>query len=169
VCYLHWRRHGGKAAAWLALTFGILAGVVLAALALGSATPTGIVGQLATKLLLAAVFLFPYLLFRFTAALEPPSRRTELVASGLAGLMVAATLALPSLPGPDEPQPRWLGAYLAVAVVQWTVTSLIVAVRLWRAGRGQPTAARRRMRGLSMGAAGLSLVIVVAGAAPAVS
>jgi PAS domain S-box-containing protein len=167
VCYLQWRRNGGKAAAWLALTFGVLAGVVLASLALGSVTPGGLVGQLVTKLILAAVFLFPYLLFRFTAALERPSRRTELVADTLAGVMLAATLALPSLPGPDDPRPRWLGAYLAVVVVQWTATSLIVAVRLWRAGRGQPTAARRRMRGLSIGAAGLSLVIVVGGVAPA--
>jgi PAS domain S-box-containing protein len=168
VCYLQWRRHGGKAAAWLALTFGALAAVVVAGLALSATTPTGLAGQLATKLLLAAVFLFPYLLFRFTAALDSPSRRTELVASALAGVMVSATLALPSLPGPGDPQPRWLGAYLGVVVVQWTATSLIVAVRLWRAGRGQPTAARRRMRGLSMGAAGLSLVILVAGAGPAV-
>ncbi|HKP99991.1 MAG TPA: ATP-binding protein, partial [Actinomycetes bacterium] len=37
------------------------------------------------------------------------------------------------------------------------------------AGRGQPTAARRRMRGLSTGAAGLSLVILFAGVAPAAS
>jgi PAS domain S-box-containing protein len=166
VCYLQWRRNGGKAAAWLALTFGVLAGVVLAALALASVTPTGILGQLVTKLILAAVFLFPYLLFRFTAALDRPSRRTELVADTLAGVMLASTLALPSLPGPGEAQPRWLAAYLAVVVVQWTVTSLIVAVRLWRAGRGQPTAARRRMRGLSTGATGLSLVILIAGVAP---
>jgi PAS domain S-box-containing protein len=167
VCYLQWRRQGGKGAAWLALTFGVLAAVVVAGLALSAATPAGLAGQLATKLLLAAVFLFPYLLFRFTAALDHPSRRTELVASGLAGVMLAATLALPSLPGPGDPRPGWLAAYLAVVLVQWTATSLIVAVRLWRAGRGQPTAARRRMRGLSMGAGGLSLVIVVAGAAPA--
>ena len=111
----------------------------------------------------------PYLLFRFTAALERPSRRTEVVASALAGLMLASTLVLPSLPGPGDPRPGWLGAYLALVVLQWTTTSLIVAVRLWRAGRGQPTAARRRMRGLSMGAAGLSLVILVAGVAPAAS
>jgi hypothetical protein len=38
VCYLHWRRQGGKAAAWLALTFGVLASVVLAAVALSAAT-----------------------------------------------------------------------------------------------------------------------------------
>jgi PAS domain S-box-containing protein len=166
VCYIQWRRQGGKASAWLALTFGMLAGVVVAALAMAALVPTGTTGLWATKLLLAAVFLFPYLLFRFTAALERPSRRTELVASGLAGVMVAATLALPSLPGPTDARPAWLALYLAVLVAQWTATSLIVAVRLWLAGRGQPTAARRRMRGLSMGAAGLSLVIVIAGAAP---
>jgi PAS domain S-box-containing protein len=166
VCYIQWRRDGGKASAWLALTFGMLAGVVVAGLAMAAMVPAGRAGLWATKLLLASVFLFPYLLFRFTAALERPSRRTELVAGGLAGVMVAATLALPSLPGPTDARPAWLAPYLAVLVAQWTATSLIVAVRLWLAGRGQPTAARRRMRGLSMGAAGLSLVIVIAGAAP---
>ena len=30
VCFLHWRRHRGRAAGWLALTFGVLAGVVVA-------------------------------------------------------------------------------------------------------------------------------------------
>jgi PAS domain S-box-containing protein len=169
VCYIQWRRHGGTAPAWLALTFGLLAGVVVAGLAMAATVPTGAAGLWATKLLLAAVFLFPYLLFRFTAALERPSRRTELAASGLAGAMAAATMALPNLPAPGQPQPTWLVLYLVVVVVQWTVTSLIVAVRLWLAGRDQPTAARRRIRGLSMGAAGLSLVIVVAGAAPSVN
>ncbi|HKP98817.1 MAG TPA: hypothetical protein VJ735_00670, partial [Actinomycetes bacterium] len=131
VCYLQWRRHGGRAAAWLALTFGVLASVVVAGLAMSATTPTGLLGQLTTKLLLTAVFLFPYLLFRFTAALDSPARRTELVASALAGLMLASTLALPTLPGPGDPQPGWLPAYLGVVVAQWTTTSLIVAVRLW--------------------------------------
>jgi PAS domain S-box-containing protein len=166
VCYLHWRRHGGKAAAWLALTFGVLAGVLVAALALTAATSADDLSLWATKLILAAVFVFPYLLFRFTAALDRPARRTELVASGLAGLVLVATLALPGLPEEGEPVPGWVNAYLAVVVVQWTTTSLIVAVRLWRAGRAQPTAARRRMRGLSIAAAGLSLVIVIAGITP---
>src|SRR4029453_9084196 len=152
---------------WLPCPLGLLAGVVVAGLAMAAAVPTGAAGLWATKLLLAAVFLFPYLLFRFTAALKRPSRRTELAASGLAGAMLAGTLALPNLPAPGQPQPAWLAPYLVVVVAQWTVTSLIVAVRLWLAGRDQPTAARRRMRGLSLGAAGLSLVIGVAGAAPA--
>jgi hypothetical protein len=53
-----------------------------------------------------------------------------------------------------------------VFVLQWTVISLIVAVKLWRAGRDQPAAARQRMRGLSLAATGLSVVIVLAGVAP---
>ena len=59
VCYIQWRRQGGKAAAWLALTFGVLAGVVVAGLALGAVVPAGAAGLWATKLLLVAVFLFP--------------------------------------------------------------------------------------------------------------
>ena len=75
ACYIQWRRHGGKEPAWLALTFGLLAGV-----------------------------------------------------------MAAATLALPSLPEPGDARPGWLAPYLAVVVAQWTTTSLIVVVRLWLAG-----------------------------------
>ena len=99
VCYLHWRRQGGKATGWLALTFGVLAAVVVAGLALSGTTPTGVAGQLATKLLLAAVFLFPYLLFRFTAALDRPARRTEAAVSGLA----AGPWPCPACPGPTRP------------------------------------------------------------------
>jgi hypothetical protein len=59
----------------------------------------------------------------------------------LAGATAAATLVLPAFPSPSEPRPGWLSAFLAVFVLQWTVISLIVAVKLWRAGRGPPAAA----------------------------
>jgi PAS domain S-box-containing protein len=112
------------------------------------------------------VFLFPYLLFRFAAAQDRPARRTEGVAGALAGAVLVGTLLLPSFPAEGAPRPGWLSAYLAVVLLEWTVISLIVAVKLWRAGRGQPTGARRRMRGLSLGASSLSVVIVAAGVAP---
>ncbi|HJU02042.1 MAG TPA: hypothetical protein VJ966_12660, partial [Actinomycetes bacterium] len=51
VCYVQWRRRGGKAAAWLAVTFGLLAGVVVAGLALAALVPGGAAGLWATKLL----------------------------------------------------------------------------------------------------------------------
>jgi PAS domain S-box-containing protein len=165
VCLLRWLRERGRPAAWLAATFGTLAGLVVASLAL-EVTVEGQPPAWVTKLILAPIILFPYLLFRFSASLERAARRTEVVAGVLAGTTVAWTLALPSLPDASQAQPGWLTAFLAVFVVQWTVISLIVAVKLWRAGRGQPTAARQRMRGLSLAATGLSVVIVLAGVAP---
>jgi PAS domain S-box-containing protein len=165
VCYLQWRRQGGRAAGWLAVTFGSLAGVVLVGLVLSASAP-GEPSVWVTKLLVAALVLFPYLLFRFTAALDRPARGTERVVGVLVGTVLAWTLLLPSFPAEGQPRPGWLNAYLAAFLLQWTVISLIVAVKLWRAGRGQPTAARRRMRALSLAATGLSVVLVVAGVAP---
>jgi PAS domain S-box-containing protein len=165
ICYVQWRRQGGRAAGWLALTFGALAGVVLVGLVL-SATSTGEPSLWIGKLLLATLVLFPYLLFRFTASLDRLARGTNRVIVVLVGTVVAWTLLLPSFPADGQPRPGWFTAYLAVFLLQWTVVSLIVAVKLWTAGRGQPTAARRRMRALSLAATILSIVLLVAGAAP---
>ena len=44
-------------------------------------------------------------------------------------------------------------------------SSLFVAFRLWRAGHGQPTVVRYRMRLLAVGAIALAVVLVLAGAA----
>ncbi|HEX2196657.1 MAG TPA: PAS domain-containing protein, partial [Actinomycetota bacterium] len=49
----------------------------------------------------------------------------------------------------------------------WVVLLGAVTFRLWRAGRGQPTVARRRMRTMSIGSAGLAITLVIAGTASA--
>jgi PAS domain S-box-containing protein len=165
VCYIQWRRQGGRAKAWLAVTFGTLGGAVIVGLAI-SANPTGAAAQLVAKLLLVVIVLFPYLLFRFTASLERAARWTEAVVGTLAGVAVAWTLLLPALPAEGEPLPRWLRAYLIAILLEWTIVSLVVSAKLWRAGRDQPTAARRRTRALSLAAMGLSLTLVVSGLAP---
>jgi PAS domain S-box-containing protein len=159
VCYIRWRRQGGRPAAWLAATFGSLAAVVVAALAIaaGSGDEPSI---WVAKLILAVLVLFPYLLFRFTAALDPAARRTEAILGLLTGTVVVSTLLLPGLADRGQ-RPGWLSAYLAAFLGQWTVVSVVVATKLWRAGRGQPTVARRRMRGLSLAATTLNLVLVV--------
>jgi hypothetical protein len=170
ACLLEWRRRRGAATAWLVVTFGSLAVVVMASALLEATGATEEAAGWVVKPVLAAVFLFPYLLFRFTAAMDRAARRTEVVTGLLAGVAVVWTLLLPPrLPEQGEPVPGWLRAYLAAVVVQWTVISLVVAVKLWRAGRGQPKAARQRMRGLSVAATGLSVVIVVSGLAPSSS
>jgi PAS domain S-box-containing protein len=165
VCYVQWRRRGGRAAGWLAVTFGTLGAAVLVGLAL-AANPAAAAAQWVAKLLLAVVVLFPYLLFRFTACLDRAARRTEVVVGVLTATVVAWTLLLPSLPAQGAPQPRWLRAYLVAILVQWTAVSIVASGRLWWAGRGQPTAARRRTRALSLAAMGLSLTLVVSGLAP---
>ncbi|HEV8649129.1 MAG TPA: ATP-binding protein [Actinomycetes bacterium] len=165
VCYIRWRRQGGRAAAWLAVTFGALGGVVLAGLVL-SASSTGEPAQWIGKLLLAALILFPYLLFRFTDSLDRAARRTEATVGVLVGTVLVWTLLLPGFPSPGQARPAWLSAYLVAVLLEWTIVSLIVALKLWRAGRGQPTAARRRMRGLSLAATSLNLAVVVSGIEP---
>jgi PAS domain S-box-containing protein len=166
ICYVQWRRQGGAPAAWLALTFGTLAAVVLLGLALGANQEGDQPGVWVTRLLVAVLALFPYLLFRFTASLDRAARRTEALVGATTGAVLLWTLLLPRLPAEGEPRPRWLLAYLLALLLEWTVASTVAAVKLWRAGRGQPTAARKRMRGLSLGATGLSVVLVVSGLGP---
>ena len=69
VCLLRWRRERGRATAWLAGTFGLLAGVVVVGVVL-EVTVAGEPPAWAVKLLLGPLILFPYLLFRFAASLE---------------------------------------------------------------------------------------------------
>ena len=57
-------------------------------------------------------------------------------------------------------------AYLVAFVVHWTLLAIVVAVRLWRAGRRQPSVARRRMQTLSAASAAITLALVVAAAGP---
>jgi PAS domain S-box-containing protein len=165
ICYVQWRRRGGRAAGWLAATFGTLGAAVLVGLAL-SADPTAAAAQWVAKSLLAVLVLFPYLLFRFTACLDRAARRTEVVVGVLAATTVAWTLLIPRFPAEGAPRPGWLGIYLVALLVEWTVVSIVASGKLWWAGRGQPTAARRRTRALSLAAMGLSLTLVVSGLAP---
>src|SRR5262249_57391685 len=55
-------------------------------------------------------------------------------------------------------------AYLVAFLIHWTVLSSVAAARLWRAGRGQPSVARNRMRVLAL-SAGLLTVAIFAAAA----
>jgi hypothetical protein len=89
ACLLEWRRRRGAATAWLVVTFGSLAVVVTASALLEATGATEEAAGWVVKPVLAAVFLFPYLLFRFTAAMDrgPPH---EVVAGLLAGADQAA-------------------------------------------------------------------------------
>jgi PAS domain S-box-containing protein len=159
--FVHWRRRGGEAAGWLVASFGVLALVVVEGLILPQEGPR--VLEWVRKATVAVALLFPYFLYRFTSSFGRTSRRVDVVAHSLTALVVAGALLLPSISGPEETRPAAVQAFTIAVLVQWAGLSLVSAWRLWRAGRAQPTPARRRMRLLSLAAIGLSAGIVVAG------
>lgn len=158
VALVNWRRRPGRASAWLVATFGVLAAVVVAGQFLPENSTDPAV-QWAGKILIATLVLFPYFLYRFTASLLRPLAWVNVVGTALTASVVIAAFFLPPFPPADAPTPAWLEAYLAALLVEWVFLSAVVAVRLWRAGKGQPTVARRRMRTLSLGATSLALVV----------
>ncbi len=160
----HWWRHRGEAAGWLAATFGILAAVVVAGRVL---PPDRDAPALlwAGKALIAVLVLFPYCLWRFKVSIAGLVRWRWVLAHALTGLLFVWALALPDIPERGQPRSTLFEAFIIALLVQWVLLSAFVISGLWQAGEGQPTVARRRMRTLSLGAAGLAFALLVAGAA----
>jgi signal transduction histidine kinase/ActR/RegA family two-component response regulator len=157
-------RRGSRPARRLAAAFASLATILLVGIVLPESAPAWM-----TKVLLAVLLAFPFLLFRFTSSLEPGHRPTELAAAAAYGVLLVVSLALPAIPEADAERPAWFGVYLVLVLAYWTALSTIVVVRLWRAGRGHPTLTRRRMRLMSIAVAGLNAGILVAGTDPGAS
>jgi len=163
ISWRHWRRQGSGPARWVFIAFSLLS-VVTLTFTLVPDEAEGDVAEWTRKLAIAGLALFPYFLLRFVDALEPASQRVaHRLAAGLTGLVLVTTLVVPTERLGGEDTPTW---YLLTLLVQWVAISSLVAVRLWRAGHGQPTVARRRMRTLSLASLGLALALVLAGAAP---
>jgi len=101
---------------------------------------------------------FPYLLLRFTASFRSLPRWLEYLAATLAVGGVIATVVREAIPEARLGQP-W-DSYVPVMLAYWLLVSLVSVVRLWQAGRGQPTVARRRMRLMSVAAAVLALAVL---------
>ena len=160
-----WQRRRGAPAGWLAATFGVLAFVVIVGRVLPQPQHSAILRWF-QKIDVIVLLLFPYFLFRFAAAFEEMSVVVRRVAAGLTAAVAVWTLLLPRIPAPDEPRPGWYQAYIVGLLVAWTILSVIAAARLWRAGRGQPAMAGRRMRLLSVGSILMNVALLIAGAAP---
>lgn len=165
IAALRWVRRRGAAPAWLAATFTLLAAVVAAGEVLPE-TPVTTADRVAQKALVVVLLMFPWFLYRFMATFERPPRTLDTTVNALTGAVLVATVLVPRFPGPDEPRSPAFAAYVLLLLVQWTFLSGVVAVRLWRAGRDQPTVARRRMRMLAAGAAALAFGLVVTAAVP---
>ena len=160
---VQWRAGRGRPALWAALAFAALALVVDVAEFLPE-DPSTTAERVASKALVAVLVLFPYLLYRFTTAFEPPTRRLERVLGLMTIVLVVWTFATPEFPEEGESRPGWFVAYLLAFLAHWTILTVVVAVRLWRAGRGQPSVARRRMQLLSVASGALTVALLVGAA-----
>jgi signal transduction histidine kinase len=158
-----WRLRRDRSAAWAAASFLTLGAVVL----LGRALPEHsqlLVVRILFRADIVVLLLFPYCLYRFTSAFDPPSRGLTRLVSTMTGVLVIWTVTLPRLPQSGESRPGWFTAYIVAFLIHWTALTVIVAWRLWRGGRGQPTVARRRMQLLAFAAGTITVAIVLVAA-----
>jgi signal transduction histidine kinase len=158
-----WRRQRDRAAAWAALGFGTL-GVVVVLGQIVPKHPSGFLENFLQRLDIALLLLFPYLLHRFTTVFRTATSGLERALGLMTLVMVVWTFALPHIPEQGEPRSAGFIAYLVAFLIHWTVLSSVAATRLWRAGRGQPSVARKRMRLLALSAALLTIALFAAGA-----
>jgi signal transduction histidine kinase len=154
-----WRDRRDKAAGWLALAFLCL-GVIVTVGRLMPSDPHGLVLGEILRLEIELLVLFPYLLYRFATEFAPPSKRFQRIVLALTIGLSIWTFALPSIPSAGEHRPAFFTAYVIVFLFHWSLLSIVVTVRLWRAGRDQPSVAASRMRMLSFAAAVLTLAII---------
>ena len=157
-----WRSRRDRAAMWSALSFVALGVVVLVGRVVPE-RPNQLGEHVLQRLLLVALLLFPFLLYRFTLVFRTASVKLDRILGAMTATMAVWTLALPHrLPASGEPRPAWVVAYISAFLVHWSVMSFVVAVRLWRAGRHEPSVARRRMQLLALAAATITIAIFVA-------
>ena len=156
-----WLQRRDPPSLWAALCFGTMTAVVLAGELLPEHANTS-VEEAGLRLLVVLLLLFPYLLFRFAAAFEPASRPVEWLIGAATVALSAWTLALPDIPQEGEPRSTGFDFYLGVLAFYFGALSLFVAIKLWRAGRDQPSVARRRMRLLSFAATLLTVALILA-------
>ncbi|HUZ80809.1 MAG TPA: ATP-binding protein [Gaiellaceae bacterium] len=154
-----WLGRRDRAAGWLTLAFLTL-GVIVTVGRLVPAHPHGVPEDALQRFDIELLVLFPYLLYRFATEFVPPSKRLQRIVAVLTVGLSVCTFALSHIPAAGERRPAAFLAYVVVFLVHWTLLSIVVTVRLWRAGRAQPSVAASRMRMLSFAAAALTAAIV---------
>lgn len=154
----HWQRRRDSAAGWAALAFSTL-GLVVVSRGILPDHPHGFVENASVRLVVVLLVLFPVLLFGFTTSFDRASPLLRRFISTMTTALIVWTLALPQFAHAGEAQPWWFTAYVIGFLVHWTVLTVVVAFRLWRAGRGEPGVARRRMQLLAFAAATITVAI----------
>jgi signal transduction histidine kinase len=160
-----WLRGRGRPALWAALSFGAVGIVVLAGRVLPG-EPTNDAEEVIQRIEIALLVLFPYLLYRFTTTFERPTVGLERFLGLMTAILFLWTFLLPDFPGEGEPQSFGFRAYLIAFLLHWSALSIVAAVRLWRAGRGQPSVASRRMGLLAAASTLITAAVLLAGLGP---
>ena len=164
ACVYQWLKHRTAPARWAAMAFGSISLITVAGLLINPEEGEALSGWYINTLL-SILVLFPYFLYRFTASFEKPGRFISRLVDGSTVLVVAATLMLPSVPTEGAPKSVGWQVFSLVLMAQWSFLFIIVGGRLWRAGRGQPTVPRRRMRLLALATMGMNLSVILGQAA----
>ena len=138
VAALRFRRRRDRAAGWVALAFVAL-GLIVTVGRLVPAHQHGFAENAPQRLDIELLVLFPYLLYRFATEFAPPGRRLQILAASLTTGLTVWTFALRHFPTAGEHRSGWFDAYLVVFLLHWAILSTVVTVRLWRAGRDQPS------------------------------
>src|SRR5207237_1121650 len=82
-------------------------------------------------------------LFRFARTFGRQYRKFDLYVGSVTTLLIVWTFAISHFPESGEPRPAQFVAYLVVFLIHFAVLLVFVAWRLWTAGRGLPSVARR--------------------------
>ena len=159
MAFLQWRRRRDHAAGWLAVAFLTL-GLIVSIGRLVPAHPHGLLEDIPQRISIELLVLFPYFLYRFATVFAPPAQRLQRFVAAMTIVLSIGTFALPRFPATGEARPWWFMAYVVLFLVHWSLLSVVVTVRLWRAGRGQPGVASGRMRLLAFAAASLTAAII---------
>jgi hypothetical protein len=164
VTLRQWQRQKDEPTRWVMLTFTTLGAVGLVGLVYPE-EGEGLVYRVLTHVLIIAILVFPYLLYRVGASFAGPSKRLDRAAIALTAAVIVAALLIPEFPQPGEEQPTYYGLFILGVLIQWVSLSLVVAIRFWRAGKGRKNVASKRMKMLSIASVALSVAIVISGSA----
>jgi signal transduction histidine kinase len=159
VALTQWRRRRDPAAGWLAFALGML-GLIVSAGRLVPAHPHGLLEEGAQRVEILLLVLFPYMLYRFATAFAPPFRGLQRAVAALTLGLSVWTLLLPSIPAAGEHRSVGFTLYVLAFLLHWAVLSVVVAVRLWRTGRGQPGVSSKRMQLLAFASGTLTVAII---------
>src|SRR5690606_31118462 len=107
----------------------------------------------------AILLLFPYLVLMFANSFRPFRRTLRRGAGVLAAAVVLPVFTLQVGASP----PAWMPAYIVLILAYWFTLSLAASTVLWKAGKGQPTVARCRMRLMSLATIFLASALLLSG------